>query len=139
MFMKFAFAALALLAVSACASTPAGPDLTPTSGIPLAATSIVYQGVTFKAGDHVRIKSRAGTFKPADTGYVIQINADPGKTGILLGGVSRGNATEAVQIALVRFDPQVWNDTSSNRSEVQIETFEASIHVSYLEKVEAAK
>lgn len=131
--MKFAFAALALLAMSACAT---GPDLTPTSGIPIAATSIVYQGVTLKAGDHVRIKSRSGTFKPEDTGYVIQINADPGKTGILLGGVSRGDPNETVQVALVRFDPQTWNDTSSNRSEVQIGAFEAKIHVSYLEKVE---
>jgi len=132
--MKLAFAALALLAASACAS---GPDLTPTSGIPLAATSLVYQGVTFAAGDHVRIKSRSGTFKPEETGYVIQINADPGKTGIVLGGVSRGDPNETIQVTLVRFDPQVWNDTSSNRSEVQLETFEARIHVSYLEKIPA--
>lgn len=134
--MKFAFAALALLAASACASTPAGPDLTPTSGIPIAATSIEYQGVTFKAGDHVRIKSRSGTFKPEETGYVIQINADAGKTGIVLGGVVRDNPGEKIQVVLVRFDPQVWNDTSSNRSEVQIGAFEGRIHVSYLEKVE---
>lgn len=137
--MKFAFAALALLAASACASTPAGPDLTPTSGIALAATSIEYQGITYTAGDHVRIKSRSGTFKPDETGYVIQVNATPGKTGIILGGVSRGDMDEKIQVALVRFDPQTWNDTSSNQSEVQLETFEAKIHVSYLEKVEAGK
>lgn len=137
--MKFVIAAIALLAASACASAPAGPDLTPTSGIALAATSVEYQGINFAAGDHVRIRSRSGTFKPEETGYVIQVNATPGKTGIILGGVSRGDQDEKIQVALVRFDPQTWNDTSSNQSEVQLETFEARIHVSYLEKVETAK
>ena len=131
--MKFVFAALALLAASACAT---GPDLTPKSGVPVAATTITYEGRVFTAGDHVRTRSRAGTFKPKDTGNAIDVNADAGKTGILLGGIKRNDADANIQVALVRFDPQTWNDTSSNQSEVQLETFEASIHVSYIEKVE---
>ena len=135
--MKIAFAALALLAATACASAHAEQDLTPKSAVALTATSIEYKGATFAAGDHVRIKSTlGGTFKPADTGYVIEVTADAGKTGVVLGGVSRGDPNEKVQVALVRFDAQAWNDTSSNRSEVQIGAFEAKIHVSNLEKVE---
>ena len=38
--MKFVFAALALLAASACATEP---DLTPKSGVPVAATTITYE------------------------------------------------------------------------------------------------
>ena len=131
--MREGFAALAALCLAACAS---GPDLTPKSGIPADARLVVYKGVTFNAGDHVRIKSRAGTFKPTDTGYSIEVGADPGKTGIVLGGMKRAeplSASEPIQIVLVRFDPQNWTDASSARAPVPIASFEATIHADYLE------
>lgn len=135
--MRSVFTAAAVLCAAACAS---GPDLTPKSGVPVDARTVVYKDHTFTAGDHVRIKSTAGTFKPTDTGYVIEIRAEPPRTGIVLGGMKRADplyATAPIQILLIRFDSQTWRDTSSSGAEVMLEPFEAIIHADYVEGVPA--
>jgi hypothetical protein len=135
--MRSILAALAVLSAAACAS---GPDLTPKSGVPVDAKTVTYKDHTFKAGDHVRIKSTAGTFKPKDTGNVIDIRAEAGRTGIVLGGMKRAdpiNPTEPVQILLIRFDAQMWRDTSSSGAEVMVQPFEATIHADYVEAAPA--
>ena len=137
--MKAGIAALAVLCAIGCAS---GPDLTPASGIPVDAKTVTYKGHTFTAGDHVRIKSTAGTFKPKDTGHSIEIRAEAGRTGIVLGGMKRADPItpdEPVQILLIRFDEQTWRDTSSSGAEVTIPSFESSIHADYVEALPAAK
>ena len=131
--MRSVFAALAVLCATACAT---GPDLTPQSGIPVDATSVIYKDHTYTAGYHVRIRQTAGTFKPKDTGNVIDIRAETGRTGIVLGGMKSTNpesADDPIQILLVRFDPQMWHDTSSSQAEVTLEPFEATIHADYME------
>lgn len=135
--MRSILAALAILGAGACAS---GPDLTPKSGVPVDATTVTYKGQTFKAGDHIRIKSTAGTYKPKDTGYVIEIRAEPGRTGIVLGGMKRADPiypNEPIQILLIRYDAQKWRDTSSSGAEVMIEPFESTIHADYVEAAPA--
>ena len=75
--MRSVFAALAVMCGAACTS---GSDLTPNSGVPVDTKTLTYKDHTFKAGDAVRIKSTAGTFKPKDTGNVIDIRAEVGRT-----------------------------------------------------------
>lgn len=109
--MRSVFAALAVMCGPACMS---GPDLTPKSGVPVDAKTVTYKDHTFKAGDAVRIKSTAGTFKPKDTGNVIDIRAEVGRTGIVLGGMKRADPIDPnkpVQTLLIRFDAQLWRDT----------------------------
>lgn len=131
--MRSVFAALAVLYAASCAS---GPDLTPRSGIPVDAVVVTYKDHTFSAGDHVRIRQTAGLFRPKDTGNVIDIRAETGRTGIVLGGMKRAepaDANEPIQILLIRFDAQTWHDTSSSQTEVMLEPFEATIHADYIE------
>lgn len=134
--MRFVvMAAAAVAMMTACASAeqspqPAPVDLTPQSGYQIDATVLEYKGVTFRAGDHVVTKGRAGRFNPKDTGHSIEVTIDPDKTGIVL-GVSKGRTT----VLLIRFDEQVWRDTSSSNAEVTLKAFEATIHADYLEPV----
>ena len=128
--------AIAFVAVmaTACASV----DLTPHSAYKVDAKEVVWNSTTFKAGDHVRIKSVAGTFKPKDTGHSIEVRAEAGRTGIVLGGVKRADPidpNEPIQVVLVRFDEQTWRDTSSSGGPVTLKPFEATIHADYLEVV----
>ena len=123
--------AFASVMATACASV----DLTPHGAYKVDATVVEYQGVTFKAGDHVVIKNIAGTFKPVDTGHSIEVRAEPGRTGIVLGGVKRKDPVtpdEPIQVVLIRFDEQAWRDTSSSGAEVTLKPFEATIHADYV-------
>jgi len=123
--------AFAAVTATACASA----DLTPHGAYKVDATVVEYQGATFKAGDHVAIKDTAGTFKPVDTGHSIEVRAEPGRTGIVLGGVKRKDPVtpdEPIQIVLIRFDEQAWRDASSSGAEVTLKPFEATIHADYV-------
>jgi hypothetical protein len=126
--------AFAAVMATACQTV----DLTPQSSHVVAVKAFSWKGKTIKAGDHVRIKAVAGTFKPRDTGHSIDVRAEPGRTGIVLGGATRGDATatdEPIQVVLIRFDEQVWHDTSSSGAEVALAPFEATIHADYVEAV----
>lgn len=130
----FGAALFAAVMATACASV----DLTPHGAYKVDAKEVVHNGTTFKAGDHVVIKSLAGTFKPVDTGHSIEVRAEPGRTGIVLGGVNRADPItkdELIQVVLIRFDEQAWRDTSSSGGPVTLKPFEASIHADYVEKV----
>ena len=86
----------------------------------------------------MRIKSTAGTFKPVDTGHSIEVRAEAGRTGIVLGGVKRADPVtkdEPIQVLLIRFDEQAWRDSSSSGGPVTLKPFEASIHADYVEVV----
>jgi hypothetical protein len=117
--------ALAFLAAG-CASV----DLTPARGRVVAATEFVWKGETFKAGKTVKITARAGTFKPSDTTHTGEVDAGPGQTGILLGGMEHPSGL--TQVALVRFVPQAWRDLASG-AQVELGEFEATIHSEYLD------
>lgn len=125
---------LGLIAIAAMMMACSTVDLTPQSGYQVGATEIQNKGRTFRAGDHVVIKTRAGTFKPKDTRHSIDISAEPGRTGIVLGGVKPASGSMQSAVLLVRFDAQVWHDTSSSMAEVALESFEATIHADYMEK-----
>lgn len=128
----------ATLFAAAMAAACASVDLTPHGPYKVDAKEVAYNGATFKAGDHVVIKSVAGTFKPVDTGHSIEVRAEPGRTGIVLGGVKRADPVtkdEPIQIVLVRFDEQAWRDTSSSGAEVTLKPFEATIHADYVTAV----
>lgn len=132
--MRVLILAVAAMAMAGCA----GVDLTPMSGVKVATTQVVYKGRTLTAGDHVAIVKTAGTFKPKDTGHSIEVRAEPGRTGIVLGGVKRADPidpNEPVQVVLVRFDEQAWRDTSSSGGPVMLKPFEATIHADYVEVV----
>lgn len=43
-----------------------------------------YQGKKFRPGDQIIIQSRAGTFKPADSGHSNELEAKKGQKGELI-------------------------------------------------------
>lgn len=132
-----AIAALAVIGLAAGCSS--GPDLTPKSGVPVAATVVEWDGKVIEAGDRVIATKRAGTFKPADTGHAIEVNVTPGRTGLALGGMPRNpdyaQPGEPIQVVLVRWDPQMWNEMSAGQPEVPLGEFEATVHADFLEAV----
>lgn len=77
-----------------------------------------------QAGDRVRIASRAGTFKPEDTGATFEVVAGHGQTGVVLGRERPG-------IVRVRWEPQKWKRWLRD-DWAQLPQFEATIHESYL-------
>lgn len=131
--MKVLFAAGLLVTLAGCASV----DLTPKGRYAVATTEFTWKGETFKAGDHVVVTGRSGTFKPRDTGAATDVNAVPGKTGIVLGGAERDpsirmSQSEPIQVALVRWDKQMWD---GGGEPFELEPFEATIHSEYLDVV----
>jgi hypothetical protein len=71
---------------------------------------------------------------------VIDIRAEAGRTGIVLGGIKRADPidpNEPVMILLIRVDAQLWRDTSSSGAEVMVQPSEASIHADYVEAAPA--
>lgn len=87
----------------------------------------------FHAGDRVRIVKWAGTFKPEDTGAPGEVSAGPGQTGIVV-RMEKRESTGPVQIARVRWLPQRWKKPGREQW-VELPEFEATIHMSYLERV----
>jgi hypothetical protein len=105
---------------------------------------VTWEGRTFRRGDRVRIVSRAGTFKPAETKIADEIEAGPGQRGTVMAGERRTSTEfvtfdpgEPIQIVRVRWDAQSWS-VSGGRI-VDLEAFEATIHVSYLEILPRSK
>jgi hypothetical protein len=93
-------------------------------------------------GDRVRIVSRAGTFKPHETGTADEVVAGPGQTGVVLrwekrqsDEFTRIDPNEPLQIVRVRWAAQRWNAWGIGNRPVELPEFEATIHVSYLEPV----
>ncbi len=106
-----------------------------------------FEGRVWRAGDRVQLASRAGTFKPADTGYAIEVVAGPGQVGTLLYGERRQpmphftpDPDEPIQIVRVRWDAQSWTPAPQLGAPerpgppVRLEAFEATVHLSYLRK-----
>ena len=100
---------------------------------------VTWEGQAFQSGDRVRIVRWAGTFKPRDTGFSAEIEAEPGRIGIVLAGERRISSdhmtidpAEPIQIVRVRWDAQRWRVVGRTES-VELKGFEATIHVSYLE------
>lgn len=122
----------AALALTSCAAAPASPQADAAAPI-----LVSWEGADFREGDSVRIHSRAGTFKPADTGYPTEVVAGPGQTGVAVSAHRRTpplRADEPLQVLRVRFAPQAWVSVSGER--VALGAFEATIHADYLEIVE---
>ena len=102
----------------------------------IATDVVVFEGVTVRAGDPVRIRKRAGTFKPAETGHGVEVVAEAGRTGVALGGVQRkGFGDETIRVVMVRFDPQVWREWPNPMDEAALPAFEATIHIEHIEVV----
>lgn len=107
-----------------------GPRL---SAAAISTDVVVFEGVTVRAGDHVRIRKRAGTFKPGETGHSVEVVAEAGRTGVALGGVRReGFGDETIRVVLVRFDPQVWREWPNPMDEAALSAFEATIHIEHI-------
>ncbi len=116
--MKSAFAALTLLLVSACTPAPVAPPAPEAS----AASSLIIA-----PGARVRVKSRSGTFKPADTGHTTEVNVTAGKTGMVV--------QELGESIRVRFDAQTWDEFPPTGATVDLPEFEATLHISYLQAI----
>jgi hypothetical protein len=104
------------------------------------AAAVEWGGMSFRAGDRVRIRKWAGTFKPSETGAASDVQANAGRTGIVLRAekrvsdqFTRIDPAEPLQIVRVRWLPQRWNVSGDHT--IALEAFEATIHVSYLEVV----
>jgi hypothetical protein len=102
---------------------------------------VQWEKRTFHRGDRVRIVKRAGTFKPEETRFSAEIEAGAGHLGTILAGERRQSTdymtidpAEPVQIVRVRWDRQRWA-VYDREQQVDLDPFEATIHVSYLEVV----
>jgi hypothetical protein len=122
------------------ASAPA----TPSSAVHAAAPppEVVWGGVAFHKGDRVRIRSRAGTFKPAETHQAGEIEAGKGQTGTIVRGETRvedahftPQPDEPTQLLRVAFEEQMWPDANDGHL-VRVPAFEGTIHADYLEIIE---
>ena len=94
---------------------------------PAEAAPVVWEGRTFRPGDRVRVASRAGTAKPAETPNGLELDRDAGKTGVLVSGVPRppqyrASPDEPIQLVLVRWDAQPWTDWRTKKK-VPVEAF----------------
>ena len=95
------------------------------------AAMVEYEGKTFRADDRIRIRLRAGTFKPHETGHRAEVDAAAGRTGRVCCFVRRGDGPAFI-LARIRWDRQAW-DLCRGSGSVTLEEFEATIHVDYLE------
>lgn len=98
---------------------------------------VEWKGFTFRAGEKVRIETRAGTFKPVDTGATVEVEASPGHLGVVMGGETRKPsegftppANEPIQLVRVRWYKQTW--TTGAGASVPLGEFESTIHADYL-------
>lgn len=127
---------------TATAAPPPPPlPCPPTPAVDMQAV-VVWQGVLFSPGTRVRIRAKAGTFKPAETGYIAEVDADDGHVGVVVRGVPRvatsyftPEPNEPLQILRVRFEAQNWNLAGGGKREVALPAFEGTIHASYLDVV----
>ena len=113
-----AFAAILVVLTSACA---------PASTVAPAPDAAIVTSNIIATGARVRVKSRSGTFKPIDTGHATEVNVTAGKTGAVMQVLG-----ESVR---VRFDAQVWDEFPPTGATVQLQEFEATLHISYLQTV----
>jgi hypothetical protein len=93
-------------------------------------------GVTLRRGDHVRVRSWAGTAKPAETGHG-EVAVDAGRTGVFLGGRPRDPAPDLApaDLAVIRWDAQTWHAYTPPDTTVELGSFVTVIHPTYLELV----
>jgi hypothetical protein len=98
---------------------------------------VEWKGFTFRAGQKVRIETRAGTFKPADTGATVEVAAAPGHVGVVMGGETRKPsagftppANEPIQVLRVRWYKQTWKTDAG--ASLPLGEFESTIHADYL-------
>lgn len=103
-------------------------------------SAVVWEGEVFRPGHQVRIRKWAGTFKPAETGAA-EVHAAQGQVGVVVGGETRKSTkhlridpSEPIQIVRVRWLPQRWKESERDQS-LELPEFQATIHVSYLERV----
>jgi hypothetical protein len=103
---------------------------------------VQWENVTLRKGERVRIFKRAGTFKPEETRFTAEIEADAGHIGTVVAGERRTSTeymtvdpNEPIQIVRVRWDPQRWS-VYGRGEQVDLGSFEATIHVSYLESAD---
>lgn len=117
---------------------------------------IIWQGKTFRKGDRVKINEEAGVFSTQETKHRMEIIAAVGKTGTVIRGVNREanqfinpKPDEPIQMALIKWDKQEWNETIDEDSpqyidendnftpgrKVKLKSFEAVIHADYLDVI----
>ena len=102
-----------------------------------AGEQIVYDGRSYASSDKVRIASRAGTFKPAETGHFEEVEAAAGKTGAIH-CFAASPVTGRAELAVVDWDSQEWqiwrSSTGLSQDKVTLRGFRASVHLSYLRR-----
>ena len=96
---------------------------------------VTWNNQELRHGDRVRIRARAGTFKPRDTHFSNQIEAVTGQSGVVLWGERRTETrrgdNEPIQVLRVLWDAQRWNIWQSSAT-IPLPAFEATIHADYL-------
>ena len=119
----------------------------------------VWNHTEFRDGDRVRVTNHphVGTFKPSETGYLVEIEPGSHHTGIVVRGEKpyvqqsayeisieieygieiplRRDLTSPNVVVVVRWDEQVWKVYRSAKI-VKLSPFEAEIHACYLEKID---
>jgi hypothetical protein len=96
-------------AASATAPDAAWRSRLPDDPGPLS-TDVTLQGVTFRAGNRVRIKERAGVLAPNESNHPRELAIGPGQVGTVLGGKVLQRHDMEVHVAVVRWDAQGWRE-----------------------------
>ncbi len=121
------------------ATRPARPPRPPVEIPADALTPVHWQGVALHAGDRVRLRKPAGVFKAEHTGSV-DITASAGHEGTMLSGEKRKGPPrwtpdEPITRIRVLWDAQSWPSPLQGEK-VQLEAFEATVHVELLDVVQ---
>lgn len=88
------------------------------------------KNIDFRVGDRVAISSWAGVFKRTDTGYINDLEADKGITGIIVSKDQRYPSN----VLTIMWDTQEFVDFKT-KTKVQVQAFTASVNVDRLKLI----
>ena len=105
----------------------------------LAVDELDREGALLHPGDKVRTTGRAGTLKPWSTGHEHEVILDAGKTGTVACFTDSQIGRFSNQLAVIRWDLQVWSDQGGPHDKQVLQPFESTINPSYLEVLSCVK
>ena len=71
-----------------------------------------WSGGVVRAGERVKLRSRASWFEPAETGHARGIAFGPGQVGTVLGGFRHQRSGVELEEVVVQWDAQAWREWS---------------------------
>ena len=114
---------------SAAPAPATAPEPTPVAATCAEKVRVVFHGKSFCPDDRVVTSKYAGTLKPDETGYPVELRIEPGHTAKVLGNAP-SPVTGEPALARVEWDAQVWQDMDGKS--VERAAIVDTIHADYL-------